>query len=197
EGLLVAVERGAHILCRAGFRPVPAAPAHVHPGAELRGQVEIAQHLGEREPAHIPVVGGEPAVPEYRMREQVGRRGGDDQACLIEGGAEAGDPPCPLGVTGAEGEHVIVVEVHAVRAYLGEPAYRALGWHRRPDGRAEHVHALPANGPDAKRESVGGGGCVAICAHGPVLSLLVTTGASPARRPSSLSRRAARRAVRG
>ena len=95
------------------------------------------------------------AVLEDRVREQVGGRGGHHQAGLVQRLAERGDPLRSRSASaGLEVEHVVVVEVHPVGAELGELAHGALGGHRRPDRAAEHVHALPADRPDAEREPV-------------------------------------------
>ena len=168
--LLAPVQRGPHILGRAGLRAVTAAPAHVDPGPELGREVEVAHHLGQGEAAHVPVVRGEPALLEDRVREQVRGRRRHHQAGLVERLAERRDPVGALLVGVVEPEHVVVVEVHAVGADLGQLAHGALGRHRRADRAAEDIHALPADGPDPERELVRGRRCEAVCSQEPVLS---------------------------
>src|ERR1019366_1869365 len=140
------------------------------PGAELRGQVQVAHDLGQGETAHVTVVGGESALLEHRMREQVGRRGGHDQAGLLQGPAEISDLLVPLRAGRVEVEHVVVVEVHPVGAELGELAHRPVSGHGRPYRGAEYLHSLPSHGPYAERKAVSGSRNVSVCAHWSVLS---------------------------
>jgi hypothetical protein len=100
------------------------------------------------------------------VAEQVRGRGRHDEPCLGQGLAERGDPLVPLGLAGTELEYVVVMEVDPVGAELGELAHRPLGGHGRPGGAAEHVDALPADGPDAEREPVFAGGRVTVGGHG-------------------------------
>ena len=78
--LPVPVQRGPHVLAGTGLGALAAAPQHVGRRAELGGQVDVAQHLGQREPAHVAVVGGERAVLEDRVAEQVRGRHRHHQA---------------------------------------------------------------------------------------------------------------------
>ena len=59
-------------------------------------------------------------------------------------------------VVAAERDDVVVVEVHAVGAELGQLLQRVDGVHRRPGGAAERVDALPADGPQTEGELVVG-----------------------------------------
>ena len=83
--------RRADVLGGARLGALAAAPADVDLGAELGGQVEVAHHLADREAADVAVVGGEAAVLEDRVGEEVGGRGRDDQAGVGEALLEAGD----------------------------------------------------------------------------------------------------------
>ena len=58
----------------------------------------------------------------------------------------------------AERGHVVVVEGDAPGAELGEPVHGLHRVERRAHGAAEDVDALPADGPEAERELVLGGG---------------------------------------
>ena len=91
EGLLVPVECRAHILCGAGLSAVAPTPEHHRARAELGGQVEVVRDLADREPAYVAVVRGETAVPEYRMREEVGGHHLDHQSGTLRGAAQAPD----------------------------------------------------------------------------------------------------------
>ena len=167
QALGVPVEGGPDVLGRPRFRALAPAPEDVGLRAQVRRQVEVPHHLGQREPPDLPVVGGERPVPEHRVAEQVGGGGGHDQPGLGQRLAERGDALVPLGRGGVEGEHVVVVEVHPVGAEFGQLVHGPLGGHGRPHGRAEHIHSLPAHRPDAEREAVLARGNE-ISAHQPV-----------------------------
>ena len=68
DALAVAVERGADVLGRVVLGALAAAPHDEGLGAELGGEVDVAQHLAQREAAHGAVVAGEAAVLEDRVR---------------------------------------------------------------------------------------------------------------------------------
>src|SRR5689334_9586042 len=154
EGLLEPVIRGVEVLAGVGLGALPAAPGHVDLRAELRGEIDVAQHLADREPAHVPVVRGERAVLEHRVGEQVRRHHRDGQAGLRERVLEPGDQLGPVGLGRAERDQVVVVERHPGRAELGQPVH---GLHRveRRSGRvAERVAAEPADRPQPESEPV-------------------------------------------
>ena len=71
-----------------------------------------------------------------------------------------------VGVVAAERDDVVVVEVDAVGAELGELLQRVHRVHRRPGRAAEGVDALPADGPQPEGELVLGGGGGDLDAHG-------------------------------
>ena len=95
------------------------------------------------------------AVLEDRVGEQVGGRRGDRPGRCRPG-------PClkrsmiasRVGVVAAERDQVVVVEVDAVGAELGELLQRVTGSIGGPGGVAERVAALPADGPQAEGELV-------------------------------------------
>ena len=86
------------VLGGAGLRALAAAPEDVGLRAELGGQVQVAHHLGEREPADLALVRGERAVLEDRVAEQVRGGRGHHQPGLVQRLAERGDLLVPLGV---------------------------------------------------------------------------------------------------
>ena len=92
QALGVPVERRPHVLGGAGLGALPAAPEDIGPRAQLGGQVQVPHHLGEREPAHLPLFGGERAVLEHRVAEQVRGGRGDHQPGLLQGLVERRDP---------------------------------------------------------------------------------------------------------
>ncbi len=84
DGLAVALERLADVLRGVVLGALAAAPHDEGLRTELGGEVEVAQHLAQRETTHLAVVRGESAVLEDGGREEVGghhRR--DDAGVLI------------------------------------------------------------------------------------------------------------------
>ena len=118
----------------------------------------LRQHLAQREAAHAAVVGGEAAVLEDRVAEQVGGDHRDDEAGVGERVLEPVDLLLALGVGGAEGEQVVVVEGEAVGAEFGELLDGVHHVQRRAGGAAERVGAVLADGPETEGELVGAGG---------------------------------------
>ena len=167
DGLAVALERLPDVLRGVVLGALAAAPHDEGLGAELGGEVEVADHLAHREAAHGAVVRGEAAVFEDGGAEQVGGDHRDDQAGVGEGALEAVDLLLALGVGRAEGEEVVVVEGEAVGAELGELLDGVHGVEGRAGGAAERVGAVVADGPEAEGELVGGGGSG--CRHGVLL----------------------------
>src|SRR5262249_197926 len=111
-------------------------------------------HLGQREPTDLAVVGGERPFLEHRVAEQVRGGGSNDHAGVRQCLAELRDALIALGAAGVEVEDVVVGEVAAGGAELSELAHSAIRGHRRPHGRSEYVHSLPADRPYTKRETV-------------------------------------------
>ena len=120
DALAVAGQRGLHVLGRVELAALPTAPHDEGLGAQLGGQVEIAEQLAQREPAHGAVVGGDPAVLEHRVAEQVRGDHRHGHAGVREDLLQPVDLGGPLGVGGLEREQVVVVEGEAVRPDLGE-----------------------------------------------------------------------------
>ena len=144
DGLGVAVEGGAHVLGRLGLHALAPAPHDVDLGAQLGPEVDGVERLGHRVAAHVRVVGDERALLEDGLAEEVGRRHRHLHAGLVEGLAEALQDGLPLAVAGAEGHEVVVVEVDAVGAELGQPVHRVHRVERRPHLQAEGIPARVA-----------------------------------------------------
>src|SRR5439155_19008250 len=100
EGLLNTVEGDAYILGSAGLGALPAAPGDVGPGAELGRQVDVADRLAQGVAAHVAVVGGERAVLEDGVREEVGGGHRHLHAGRVESLTETLDVRVALGVGG-------------------------------------------------------------------------------------------------
>lgn len=112
EGLLHPVEGQADVLRPAGLGPLAAAPRHEGARAQLDGEVDVAQRLAERVTAYATVVGGEPAVLEDGMGEEVRGHHGHDESAAVDRLPEALDDPFALGLRRPEGDQVVVVEGH-------------------------------------------------------------------------------------
>ena len=150
--------RATRVSCEAPYS-APSRPPHATYtlAPELGGEVDVAHHLAQREPTDVAVVVGEAAGLEDRVREEVGRGGGDDEAGVGEALLEALDDGVARGVVAAEGDDVVVVEVDAVGAERGELLQRVDGVHLRPGGLTERVTPLPPDGPETEGELVLGG----------------------------------------
>ncbi len=110
DGLLVAGERGAHVLRGVVLRAFAATPHHERLGAEFGGEVDLPDHLAERVAAHGAVVGGEPAILEDGRAEEVGGDHRDSEPGRLQGGGQPVDGRSALGLGRSEGEQVVVVE---------------------------------------------------------------------------------------
>ena len=155
--LAVAVERGPDVLGRVVLAALATAPQHERLRAELGGQLDVAQHLPQREPAHGAVVAGEATVLEHGVGEQVGGDHRDGHPGLAQRVLQPGDLLVARARVREEAEQVVVVEGEAPRAQLGQPVHGLDDVQRRPRGLAERVHRPPADGPEPEREVVGGG----------------------------------------
>jgi hypothetical protein len=91
--------------------------------------------------AHPRVGARERAVLEDGVGEEVGGRHRHDEAVFVQGAPEAGDDAVALRGGGAVGHQVVVVEVDAVGAELGELGDRVRRVEGRPGGFAERVAA--------------------------------------------------------
>ena len=146
------------VLGRVALCALAAAPEDVDLGPQLDAQVNGVHRLVQGVGAHLGVVGRERTILESRVTEQVGGRHRHDQAgvgqCLLEIGHDA----VALGGRGVNGNQVVVVEVDAVRADLGQQVDDLHGREFGAHGRTERVGAGVADGPQAKGEFVFGFG---------------------------------------
>jgi hypothetical protein len=154
DRLAIAVERVARVGRRAGLRALAAAPEDVDLGAQLGSEVDPAHRLADRGPAHRAVVGGERAVLEGGMGEEVGGGHPDTQPRLVERAGEAGDDPVALDRGGAPRHEVVVVQAHAPRAELGQPVHGLDRIERRPRRGAERIAPGVADRPQPEAEAV-------------------------------------------
>lgn len=183
EGLLHPVEGQADVLRPAGLGPLAAAPRHEGARAQLDGEVDVAQRLAERVTAYATVVGGEPAVLEDGMGEEVRGHHGHDESAAVDRLPEALDDPFALGLRRPEGDQVVVVEGHPPGAQFREPPHRLDGVDGRAGRVAEGVPALPAHGPQAEAELVLGGGGEAFRHRRPTAFACRRDARPPARHP--------------
>ena len=150
-------QRGDHVAAGVDLGPLAASPEHVGPGAELGPEVDGRHRLLDGVGADGRVGVRERAVAEGGVREQVRRRHRDDEPSLVERLAEAADDPVALGRRGVEGDEVVVVQVDAVGAEVGQEADGVGGVDGGPGRLAERVAPYVADGPEPEREPVGGG----------------------------------------
>ncbi len=154
QALAIALQRRLDVLGRVDLGALAAAPEHERLRAEVGGQVEIAQDLAQRVPAHAAVVAGERPVLEHRVGEGVGGDHRHDQAGLVQGVLELRDDLVATAGVATERHQVVVVERDPVRAQLGQPVHR-LDRVERTSGRvAERVAGRPADRPQAEGELV-------------------------------------------
>ena len=158
DALGVAVVRGVEVLGGVVLGALAAAPHDERVGAQLGGEVDVADDLAQAVAAHAAVVRRERAVLEDRVAERVGGDHLDGDAGLVERALEAGEDLVALGVVRAEGDDVVVVERHVRGAQLGELVDRLDRVQPRARGRAELVLGVPADRPEAERELVCTGG---------------------------------------
>jgi hypothetical protein len=155
DALAVALDRLPRVATGVGLGPFPPSPHHEYPGAQLDPEVDRAHGLLDREGAHLRVVGGEAAVLEDGMREQV--RGGhrDLHPVVGERGLELAHDPVALGGAGPERDEVVVVQVDAVGAELRQLLDDVGRGQGLADGLPEGVAARIAHGPQTEGELVG------------------------------------------
>jgi hypothetical protein len=159
DALLVARQGRLHVLGGVVLGALAAAPHDEGLGAQLGGEVDVAEHLAEREAADAAVVGGEAAVLEDGCAEEVGRHHRHDDAGRVERALEAVDLLLALGVGRAEREEVVVVEGQAVGAEAVE-VLDGLDHVEIGAGRpAERVGTGVADRPESEGELVVAGGC--------------------------------------
>src|SRR5262249_42173812 len=130
------------------------APEDVSPGAELDPQIDGAHRLLEREGADAGVIRGEGAVLEDRIGEEVSGGHRHLQVVIGERLLELSDNALAIPGRGVDRPQVVVVEVDAVGAELGELLHAA---HRRDplaDRLSERIAAGVAEGPETEGELV-------------------------------------------
>ena len=161
QRLAEALARLQRIFGGVGLHTLAAAPEHIGRGAALHAQVDGTHRLLERVGAHSGVVAGKGAILEGGVAEQVGGRHRHHHAGGAEGGLEVAHDLVALGGGCVDRHKIVVVEVHAVGAHLGEQVdelyWRARLAHRLAEGVAPQI----ANGPEAKGKLVSRRRCVA------------------------------------
>ena len=157
---------GAPAAVRLG--PLAPAPHDEDPGAQLGPEVHRPHRLLHREGPNRGVVGGERAVLEGGVGEQVRGDHGHDEAVVAARLPELAHDAVALGRGRVDGHEVVVVEVHAPGADLAEQRYELDRGQPRPDRLAERVAAGVADRPQAERELVLRTRSVGIVRHGSI-----------------------------
>ena len=154
ERLTVALEGGQDVLCAVVLAALAAAPEDEGLRAEFGGEIDVAQHLAQREAANTAVIAGESTVLEHGLGEQVRGHHRHDHPGGLQCRRQPADRTPPLLVGGAEGEQVVIMEGQAVCAKNGQPLdgldHVDLGAGRH----AERVGCGPPHGPQAEGELV-------------------------------------------
>ena len=132
---------------------VPSRPPHSTNdlGAQLGAQIHRAHRLLHRVGAHARVVGGEGAVAEDRVVEEIHGRHRHDQVVLLARPREVTDDPITLGGRGIDRHEVVVVKVHAPCADLAE---QRGGVDRRRAGRTASPKGSRPRLPTVQRPNV-------------------------------------------
>lgn len=157
DGLPVALQRGTHVFRRVVLRALATTPHDERARTELCAQVELTEHLAQREAAHLAVVRGEAAVLEDRGAEQVRGDHRHDETRVGERTLEAVDLRLALGIRRPEGEEVVIVEGETVGAELRQLLDGVHDVEGRTRRTAEGVGAVVSDGPETERELVGAG----------------------------------------
>ena len=158
QALLVTVHGRVEVLGGVVLGALAPAPHDEGGGAQLGGQVHVAQDLAQAEAADGAVVVGQAPVLEDRVGEGVGGDHLDGQAGGLDGLLEPGDDLVALGVGGVEGEDVVVVEGDAPGPELSELLRVLPGLEGGAGPVAEGVGRQPADRPQTEREPVFLGG---------------------------------------
>ena len=150
QALLVAVEGRVEVLGGVVLSALTTTPHDKGLGAQLGGEIDVAQDLAQAEAADRAVVVGQAAVLEDRVGEGVGGDHLDGQARGVHGVLELADDLVTLGVGGVEGEDVVVVEGDAPGAQLGELLGVLPGTQGGTGLVTEGVGGEPADGPQTE-----------------------------------------------
>ena len=148
-----------------GFRALASAPQHENAGAKLRAEIHRPHRLLQREGAHAGVVRGERAVAKHRIEEQVDGGHRHDEAMRPAGLLELADDVVAFGGGGIDRHEVVVVQVHAPGARLGQQRDRIVRRQRLAHRVAEGISTAIADRPQSERELVLGPRCVKVRRH--------------------------------
>ena len=182
EGVAEALAGLERVLGGVALDALAAAPEDVHLRPELDAEVDGVHRLLQGVGAHPRVVGGEGAVLESGVAEEVGGGHGDHDPGVGQGLLEVLDDLVALGRRGVDRHEVVVVEVDAVGPHLGQQVDDLDRREHRAHRLAEGVAAGVADRPEAERELVlrlGGEGV----AHG-VLAPWITADLRPSPGPA-------------
>jgi hypothetical protein len=154
DRLAVALQCVARVLGRADLGALAAAPEDEHLRVQAPAEVDRPHRLADRRAPHAAVVGGERAVLERRVAEQVRRRHPNAEAGLGEGRLQAGDDPLLLVGRRAPRDEVVVVQGDPPRAQLGEAVDCISGVQRGAGRLTERVATRVADGPQSECEAM-------------------------------------------
>src|SRR5207253_5339062 len=129
-------------------------PQHERAGSKLCADIHGAQRLLQGVRAHARIVGGKCAVPENGIEEQVdGGHRHDDAVALARAGEILHDA-IPVGRRRVDRDEIVVVQIHAPGAHVGQHRDRIVGRKWRAHGVSERIASSIADGPEAERKLV-------------------------------------------
>ncbi len=154
DRLRIAVKGRTYVLGGIALDAFASTPHHVDAGAQLNTKVDGVKGLGYGVAANGGIVGGEGAVLEDGMGEEVGGGHRHLHPRLFQGATEAlNDGPAFCG-RGAGRHEVVVVEVDAVGTERGEAVHGLDRIEGRPHLGPERIAAAVAHGPETEGEAV-------------------------------------------
>ena len=154
QGVRVPAERREGVLGGVGLHTLPPSPEDVGGRAQLHAEVDGTHRLLDRERAHTRVVRREGTVAEDRIAEQVRRGHRHDEAGGIERLLEVRDDLVAFVRARVDRHEVVVVQVHAPRAHLGQELDELDGGEHLARGVPERVEARVTDGPQPEGEPV-------------------------------------------
>ena len=149
-----ALDRVARIPAGIRLDPFPPSPEDIDPRAQLVAEIDRVHGLAHGVSPHFRIVGREGAVLENGMVKEIRRGHGDFHVAVFHGFLEFFHNLVTLRGRGVDRHEIVVMQVHAISAQLGEflddPGRRD----RRPDRIAKRIAAPVPDGPEAESELV-------------------------------------------
>ena len=149
-----------------GLGPLASAPHHEDLRAELGAEIHRGHRLLDRQRTHRRIVGGERAVLEGGVREQVRRRHRHHEPVVQTRLPEVAHDSVPIGRRRVDGHQVVVMQVDSPGADVTEQPGKLDRGQPRPHRGAEGIASRVADRPETKGELVLGSRFVGVVGHG-------------------------------